>query len=124
MEKHSLVIHFDNWPSMYDYSVYELSPDIHPVGWCAHTGHPLQPPPPPDGSWKGPCTIFGCLGLGHIRGPKFLTHNSEKNCPYAPHNYKKDWVLADRVIVFERNFGQGHLDNRYVAPSYVNMLAT
>lgn len=37
-------IHFDGWTEDYDYWMDADSPDIHPAGWCAKTGHPLQPP--------------------------------------------------------------------------------
>lgn len=37
-------VHFDGWNSCYDYWLDADSPDIHPVGWCSKTGHPLQPP--------------------------------------------------------------------------------
>lgn len=37
-------VHFDGWSSCYDYWIDADSPDIHPVGWCSKTGHPLQAP--------------------------------------------------------------------------------
>ena len=37
-------IHFDGWSDIYDYYLDDDSPDIHPPGWCAKTGHILQPP--------------------------------------------------------------------------------
>lgn len=39
-----LQIHFDGWSSEYDYWVETDCPDLHPVGWCQKTGHPLQYP--------------------------------------------------------------------------------
>lgn len=39
-----LKIHFDGWNSEYDYWVETDCPDLHPVGWCQKTGHPLQYP--------------------------------------------------------------------------------
>jgi len=39
-----LKIKFDGWPDNHAYWVDDDSPDIHPVGWCAKTGHPLEPP--------------------------------------------------------------------------------
>ena len=99
------MIHFDKFSDIYDYEVYELSPDLHPVGWCTHTKHPLQTPPHYTENWTGPCPTFGCFGLGHIKGPKFLTHNGDKNCPYSSNNYNKDLGLADRISILERNFG-------------------
>uniref|UniRef100_A0A8C9WZR8 L3MBTL histone methyl-lysine binding protein 1b n=1 Tax=Sander lucioperca TaxID=283035 RepID=A0A8C9WZR8_SANLU len=43
-EDHRLKIHFDGWSSEYDYWVETDCPDLHPVGWCQKTGHPLQYP--------------------------------------------------------------------------------
>jgi len=106
-EGHQLAINFDNWPTVFDYKVYECSPDIHPVGWCEHTGHPLQPPPPISAhtrTWNGPCLVYGCFGLGHVKGPKFLTHNTSANCPYSAANLKKELLdhVPDRVITYEK----------------------
>ena len=42
---HSFLLHFDGWSEIYDYWVDDDCPDNHPAGWCAKTGHPLQPPP-------------------------------------------------------------------------------
>lgn len=39
-----LKIRFDGWPETHAYWVDDDSPDIHPVGWCSKTGHPLEPP--------------------------------------------------------------------------------
>lgn len=41
---HSLLIHFDGWSTVYDYWVDDNNPDLHPIEWCAKTGHPLEPP--------------------------------------------------------------------------------
>ncbi|XP_055022518.1 lethal(3)malignant brain tumor-like protein 3, partial [Boleophthalmus pectinirostris] len=76
-EEHRLKIHFDGWSSEYDYWVETDCPDIHPVGWCQKTGHPLEYPnapcevivPPGQG-----CPTPGCNGVGHIRGPRYGTH--------------------------------------------------
>ena len=35
---------FDGWKGAFDYWVRYDSRDLFPVGWCARTGHPLQPP--------------------------------------------------------------------------------
>lgn len=37
-------IHFDGWSHVYDFWIDADHPDIHPMGWCSKTGHPLQPP--------------------------------------------------------------------------------
>uniref|UniRef100_A0A8C4RQW7 L3MBTL histone methyl-lysine binding protein 3 n=1 Tax=Erpetoichthys calabaricus TaxID=27687 RepID=A0A8C4RQW7_ERPCA len=41
-DDHRLKIHLDGWGDEYDFWVDADSPDIHPAGWCAKTGHPLQ----------------------------------------------------------------------------------
>lgn len=35
---------FDGWRGAFDYWCRYDSRDIFPVGWCAKSGHPLQPP--------------------------------------------------------------------------------
>uniref|UniRef100_A0A671QEY8 Lethal(3)malignant brain tumor-like protein 3 n=1 Tax=Sinocyclocheilus anshuiensis TaxID=1608454 RepID=A0A671QEY8_9TELE len=42
-DDHRLRVNFDGWTEEYDYWIDADSPDIHPAGWCAKTGHPLQP---------------------------------------------------------------------------------
>ena len=37
-------IHFDGWDSVYDFWEDDDSADVHPVGWCSKTGHPLVAP--------------------------------------------------------------------------------
>lgn len=37
-------ITFDGWKGAFDYWCRYDSRDIFPVGWCAKTSHPLQPP--------------------------------------------------------------------------------
>lgn len=44
VKQHRLRVAFDGWPDRYSYWVDEDNPDIHPVGWCQKTGHPLEPP--------------------------------------------------------------------------------
>ncbi|GIY80932.1 lethal(3)malignant brain tumor-like protein 1 [Caerostris extrusa] len=76
----SLLIHFDGWPSAYDYWVDDHCADIHPIHWCDKTGHPLEPPIVIcSGQTVGPCPTPGCLGQGHMKGPKFTSHH--RRCP-------------------------------------------
>ncbi|XP_078069846.1 lethal(3)malignant brain tumor-like protein 3 isoform X2 [Mustelus asterias] len=94
-------IHFDGWNYDYDYWVDADSPDVHPAGWCAKTGHPLQPPLSPldlvEASEQGGCPTPGCKGIGHIKGVKHSGHHSALGCPYSQINLNRENVLQDRV---------------------------
>ncbi|XP_069080277.1 lethal(3)malignant brain tumor-like protein 3 [Pleurodeles waltl] len=99
-EDHRLKIHFDGWSSFFDFWVDADSPDIHPVGWCAKTGHTLQLPPGPNDVPVAPgqsCPTPGCKGLGHIRGPRFGTHHKAAGCPYSDLNLSRESILQDRL---------------------------
>uniref|UniRef100_A0A3B3BF33 L3MBTL histone methyl-lysine binding protein 1b n=1 Tax=Oryzias melastigma TaxID=30732 RepID=A0A3B3BF33_ORYME len=99
-EDHRLKIHFDGWSSEYDYWVETDCPDLHPVGWCQKTGHPLQYPNGPSDvltvQGQG-CPTPGCNGVGHIRGPRYGTHYTQVSCPYSEINLNKDGLLPDRL---------------------------
>ncbi|KAL6266334.1 hypothetical protein P5V15_003189 [Pogonomyrmex californicus] len=98
VKDHLLKIKFDGWPDNHAYWVDDDSPDIHPVGWCAKTGHPLEPPLTPDNLNDRPeCGTYGCRGIGHVKGPKFATHNSASGCPYSPQNLNKTGQMPDRL---------------------------
>lgn len=43
------------------------------------------------------CGTFGCRGVGHVKGPKFATHNSASGCPYSPQNLNKIKSIVDRL---------------------------
>ena len=45
MDDFQLKIHFDGWDELYDFWFDSESNDLHPVGWCEKTGHPLESPP-------------------------------------------------------------------------------
>ncbi|KAM7294702.1 lethal(3)malignant brain tumor-like protein 1 [Ixodes scapularis] len=97
-----LLLHWDGWPPgpAGDCFVDEDSPDIHPAGWCAKTGHPLEPPPNhPVGAnaLPGTCPTPGCTGLGHVKGPMFATHHSAYGCPYSKENLERDGPVPDRL---------------------------
>ncbi|KAJ8275095.1 hypothetical protein COCON_G00097200 [Conger conger] len=100
-DDHRIKIHFDGWTDEYDYWVDTDSPDIHPAGWCAKTGHPLQPPISPqdmfESSEQGGCPTPGCKGVGHIKGARYSGHHSAVGCPYSDININKDSVLPDRL---------------------------
>ncbi|RXM36342.1 Lethal(3)malignant brain tumor-like protein 3 [Acipenser ruthenus] len=100
-DDHRIKIHFDGWCDEYDYWVDADSPDIHPAGWCAKTGHALQPPISPqdmfEASEQGGCPTPGCKGVGHIKGARYSGHHSAVGCPYSDININKDSVLPDRL---------------------------
>ncbi|XP_030639284.1 lethal(3)malignant brain tumor-like protein 4 [Chanos chanos] len=99
-EDHRVKIHFDGWSDEYDYWLDADSPDLHPVGWCQKTGHPLQHP---NGSTDSPvlpgqgCPTPGCNGVGHIKGPRYGTHYTVVSCPYSEVNLNKEGLLPDRL---------------------------
>lgn len=41
---HQVRVSFDGWPEGLAAWLDDDSPDLHPVGWCLKTGHPLEPP--------------------------------------------------------------------------------
>ncbi|KAG2461059.1 SRSF4 factor, partial [Polypterus senegalus] len=99
-DDHRLKIHFDGWSQEYDYWVDADSPDIHPVGWCTKTGHPLQTPHGPSDVPSLPgqgCPTPGCHGIGHIKGPRYGTHYTLVSCPYSEMNLNKEGLLQDRL---------------------------
>lgn len=44
VNKDQIHVTFDGWRGAFDYWCRYDSRDIFPMGWCAHSGHPLQPP--------------------------------------------------------------------------------
>ncbi|KYQ58720.1 Lethal(3)malignant brain tumor-like protein 3 [Trachymyrmex zeteki] len=103
VKDHQLKIKFDGWPDSHAYWVDDDSPDIHPVGWCVKTGHPLEPPLIDQLIDRPECGTYGCRGIGHIKGPKFATHNSASGCPYSPQNLNKSVQLPDRYSLAKNN---------------------
>nr|XP_015805968.2 lethal(3)malignant brain tumor-like protein 4 isoform X1 [Nothobranchius furzeri] len=99
-EDHRLKVHFDGWSSEYDYWVETDCPDLHPVGWCQKTGHPLQYPNSTSETLAAPgqgCPTPGCNGVGHIRGPRYGTHYTQVSCPYSDINLNKEALVPDRL---------------------------
>lgn len=72
-----VLIHFGGWDNKYDYWEYADSTDLHPVGWCSRTGHPIQAPLSPLDivNYSGICPTLGCYGYGHIKGAKYSGHH-------------------------------------------------
>lgn len=103
-EDHRVKVHFDGWHEKFDFWVDSDLPDLHPVGWCSRTGHPLEPPPTytslsdvKSSVNQGVCPTPGCRGIGHIKGAKYTGHHSAFGCPYSEMNMKKEVVLPDRL---------------------------
>uniref|UniRef100_A0A8C6ZDK1 L3MBTL histone methyl-lysine binding protein 3 n=1 Tax=Nothoprocta perdicaria TaxID=30464 RepID=A0A8C6ZDK1_NOTPE len=100
-DDHRIKVHFDGWDSIYDYWTDVDSPDIHPAGWCAKTGHPLQPPLSPlelvEALEHGGCPPSGCKGIGHIKRARHISHHSALSCPYSELNVNRERILPDRL---------------------------
>ncbi|XP_074058734.1 lethal(3)malignant brain tumor-like protein 4 isoform X2 [Macrotis lagotis] len=79
IEDQRIKVHFDGWSHKYDYWMDVDSPDIHPIGWCNMTGHPLEVPCRENfektAPGQGVCPTPGCRGVGHIRGPSYMGHH-------------------------------------------------
>ncbi|XP_053123537.1 lethal(3)malignant brain tumor-like protein 4 isoform X2 [Hemicordylus capensis] len=99
-DDYRIKIHFDGWDHNFDFWVDADSPDIHPMGWCAKTGHALQLPlgttDPLAVAGQG-CPTPGCLGMGHVRGPRYGTHYTLVGCPYSEINRNRESSLQDRL---------------------------
>ncbi|XP_054030028.1 lethal(3)malignant brain tumor-like protein 3 [Dryobates pubescens] len=100
-DDYRIKVHFDGWDSIYDYWADVDSPDIHPAGWCAKTGHPLQPPLSPlelvEALEHGGCPTAGCKGVGHIKRARHVGHHSAASCPYSELNLHKESLVPDRL---------------------------
>ncbi|XP_045929248.1 lethal(3)malignant brain tumor-like protein 4 [Micropterus dolomieu] len=100
VEDNRVKVHYDGWSQQFDIWCDADLCDLHPVGWCQRTGHPLEPPPgssplfPPS---QGVCPTPGCRGVGHIKGAKYTGHHSAFGCPYSDINMRKEVVLPDRL---------------------------
>uniref|UniRef100_H3AK66 L3MBTL histone methyl-lysine binding protein 1b n=1 Tax=Latimeria chalumnae TaxID=7897 RepID=H3AK66_LATCH len=99
-DDHRIKLHFDGWNHNYDYWVDADSFDIHPVGWCSKTGHPLQLPlgySDSGGVTAQGCPTPGCQGIGHVRGPRYGTHYTLVSCPYSETNMNRENFVQDRL---------------------------
>ncbi|XP_025022110.1 lethal(3)malignant brain tumor-like protein 3 isoform X2 [Python bivittatus] len=110
-DDHRVKIHFDGWDHTFDFWVDADSPDIHPIGWCAKTGHALQLPPGAADAASVPagqvCPTPGCQGLGHVRGPRYGTHYTLIGCPYSETSRTRESLLQDRLGVEKPSPGSG-----------------
>ncbi|XP_070784621.1 lethal(3)malignant brain tumor-like protein 4 [Enoplosus armatus] len=99
-EDYRVKVHYDGWSQQFDVWCDGDLCDLHPVGWCQRTGHPLEPPPgssPLSSPSQGVCPTPGCRGVGHIKGAKYTGHHSAFGCPYSDINMRKEVVLPDRL---------------------------
>ncbi|KAM9296944.1 lethal(3)malignant brain tumor-like protein 1 [Gastrophryne carolinensis] len=82
IEEYRIKVHFDGWSHMYDFWLDADHPDLHPVGWCQRTGHPLQIPiRRRDATTVSPgsCVSLRCKGISHSRSSKYSFHH--RRCP-------------------------------------------
>ncbi|CAB3381180.1 Hypothetical predicted protein [Cloeon dipterum] len=79
-----LHIGFDNWPLETSTWMDSDSPDIHPMGWCNKTGHPLGPPPVPGVEYQ--CYTQGCRAL--LKNSQFVLPHMG-SCPLSTSNLAK-----------------------------------
>ncbi|KAJ6661079.1 hypothetical protein lerEdw1_016880 [Lerista edwardsae] len=81
VEDYRIKVHFDGWSHVYDFWIDSDHPDIHPMGWCSKTGHPLQPPlrsKEPVSSANGSCPTLACKTLPNTKSSKYSFH---RKCP-------------------------------------------
>ncbi|KAJ7374051.1 lethal(3)malignant brain tumor-like protein [Desmophyllum pertusum] len=98
LEEYRVKVHFDGWDDIYDDWFDADSEDLHPVGWCDKTGHPLETPlTTREKISSAACPTPGCKGIGHVKGAKYSTHHSTFGCPYSLQNLNKDSCLVDRL---------------------------
>uniref|UniRef100_H3CFJ3 SAM domain-containing protein n=1 Tax=Tetraodon nigroviridis TaxID=99883 RepID=H3CFJ3_TETNG len=94
-------VHYDGWSQQFDVWCDGDNSDLHPVGWCQRTEHPLEPPPgssPVSSPSQGVCPTPGCRGVGHIKGARYTGHHRQSfGCPYSDINTRKEVVLPDRL---------------------------
>ncbi|KAJ2952438.1 hypothetical protein O0L34_g6741 [Tuta absoluta] len=86
------------------------SADLHPVGYCLKTQHPLEPPLTLEEiRLPGPCGVGGCRGLGSLRGGPHKQHVAASACPYrapappppdrlAPHAHSERMLPRPRRV--------------------------
>ena len=53
------------------------------------------------------CPTPGCHGVGHIWGPRYLSHDTLDACPYSPKNLTSESVIPDRLFGSIRGGGHG-----------------
>lgn len=81
-----LKILYDGFDTIYAYWIEDDSPNIHPLGWCLSTNHPIELFKVEAILWS--CRVPGCNGKGNIHSTK-NTHVFAKECPYEFESWKK-----------------------------------
>ncbi|XP_022170347.1 uncharacterized protein LOC111033751 [Myzus persicae] len=81
-----LKILYDGFDSIYAYWIEDDSPNIHPVGWCLKTNHPIELFKVSAELWS--CRVPGCNGKGNSNSSK-NTHVFAKDCPYEFESWNK-----------------------------------
>ncbi|XP_075033707.1 lethal(3)malignant brain tumor-like protein 1 isoform X2 [Mixophyes fleayi] len=81
VEECRIKVHFDGWSHLYDFWLDADHPDLHPVGWCQRTGHPLQTPlrHRDDPNMLPGCVSLSCKGISHSRSSKYSFQH--RKCP-------------------------------------------
>ena len=99
VDDYRILIHFDGWSDLYNIWVEIDNRNLHPTGWAAKYGEILLTPyDMKEVDDQDTCSVPNCLGHGHIRHDRFVSHHSDFGCPYSPRNLKRE-SLSDR---FER----------------------
>ncbi|XP_026818791.1 uncharacterized protein LOC113557456 isoform X2 [Rhopalosiphum maidis] len=81
-----LKILYDGFDTIYAYWIEDDSPNIHPLGWCLKTNHPIELFKANAILWT--CRVPGCNGKGNANNSK-NTHVFAKDCPYEFESWKK-----------------------------------
>ncbi|CAI6359714.1 unnamed protein product [Macrosiphum euphorbiae] len=80
-----LKILYDGFDPIYAYWIEDDSPNIHPLGWCLKTNHPIELFKVNAILWS--CRVPGCNGKGNTKSSK-NTHVFAKECPYEFESWK------------------------------------
>lgn len=87
---HRVKLCLDGWSSEHSFWLEDDSCNIHPMGWCAATGHDLEPLPSRKKSANSSsCPINGCNGIGNAVYSDQKTHSTRNACPYWLDNWEE-----------------------------------